>query len=114
MRWTVSTNSVKEREPFNYGNFKVAASQLIAYNNLILREGPYCFGCRFRCPIIWYPPKEYRFAYELLEGHEQTAFANLVQNHGLRPDKQTFSPAYSLTTLDRNYLFCHEDMKKGK
>jgi hypothetical protein len=48
MRWTVSTNSVKEREPFNYGNFKAAASRLITYNNLILREGPYWLGCRFR------------------------------------------------------------------
>ena len=29
MRWTVSTNNVNEKEPFNYGNFKVIASRLI-------------------------------------------------------------------------------------
>ena len=70
MRWMVSTNSVKEREPFNYGNFKAAASRLITYINLILREGPYWLGCQFRCPIIWYPPEGYQFDYELPEGHE--------------------------------------------
>lgn len=105
MRCMVSTNSVKEREPFNYGNFNPSASWLITYNNLILRKEPYWLGCLFRCPIIWYPSEGFRFDYELPEGHEKTAFANLAQHHSFRPDKETFSPAYSLTTLHRTYSF---------
>lgn len=41
LRWIISTNSVKERGPFNYRNFKAAVVRMITYNNLILREGPH-------------------------------------------------------------------------
>jgi len=105
MRWTISTNSVKEREPFNYGNFKVAASWLITYNNIILREGPDWLGFRFRSPIIWYPPEGYWSNYELPEGHEKAAFTIVAQHHGFSPNKKPFFPAYSLTTVHRNYSF---------
>jgi len=39
--WTISTNSVQNREPLGYKNFKVAAGHFVTYNNIILREGPY-------------------------------------------------------------------------
>jgi len=105
MRWTISTNSVKEREPFDYGNFKAAASQLITYNNIILREGPYWLGCRFRSPIIWYPLEGYQCNYEFPEGHENSSFAILARHHSFRTDKEAFFPAYFLTTLHRIYSF---------
>lgn len=105
LRWTISTNNVKEREPFNYRNFKVAATRMITYNNLILREGPYWLGCRFQSPIIWYPLEGYRADNELLEGQENAAFALLAQHHSFRPIFEAFSLAYSLTILHRNHSF---------
>lgn len=99
----ISTNSLKDREPFNYRNFKAVAAHVVTYNNLILREGPYWLGCRFQSPIIWYPPEGYRADYELLEGQEGPTFALLAQHHGFRPFFDAFSPSYSLTALHKNY-----------
>ena len=62
-------------------------------------------GCRFRSPIFWHPTKGYHPEYELPEGQEAIAFANLAQHHGLRPITDKSSPAYSLTSLHKNYLF---------
>lgn len=84
-RWMISTNSVKDREPFNYKNFKVVAARMVTYRNLILREGPYWLGCRFQSPIIWYPPKGYRVDYEFPKGKEWLVFTHLAQHHGFRP-----------------------------
>ena len=103
-RWTVSTNSVKDREPFNYRNFKAVAGRFVTYSNIILREGPYWLGCRFRSLIIWYPPKGYWSYYELRKGHEGITFVELIQKHGFRLDKEKVFPAYSLTALHINYL----------
>lgn len=100
-----STNSVRNREPFGYRNFKVVACRFVTYSNIILRGGPYWLGCQFRSPIIWYPPEGYRTEYELLEGHEGIAFANLIQKHGFRLYKEKVFLAYSLTALHNNYLF---------
>jgi len=103
-RWMISTISVKEREPFNYNNFKAVAAQMITYNNIILREGAYWLGCQFQSLIIWYPLEGYHTDYELPEGKERLAFALLAQNHGSRPIFEAFSLAYSLTALHKNYL----------
>ena len=78
LRWVVSTRSVQDREPFNYGNFKAVAAHFITYSNLLLREGPFWLGCQFCSPIIWYPPEGYWATYELLEGEERTSFALLA------------------------------------
>lgn len=104
LRWMISTNSVKDRETFNYRNFKATVARMVTYNNLILREGPYLLGCRFRSPIIWYPSKGYRANYELPEGQEGSTFMLLAQHYGFRPIFDAFSLAYSLTTLHNNYL----------
>ena len=112
MIWMVSSNSVKVREPFNYGNFKAATRQLIPYNNFILRGGPYWVRCHYRCPVIWYPPEGYHPEYELLEGQEVVAFAHLARHHGLRSLTDRPSPAYSLTSLHQNYLFLMRTSKK--
>ena len=68
VRWNISNRNIQDREPFNYRNFGLAADRLILYSNLILREGPYWLGCRFRSPIIWYPATDYKAKYELPEG----------------------------------------------
>jgi len=52
MRWTVSTNSVKEREPFNYGNFKVATSRLIHIPILFLGKGLIGWDADFDVPLF--------------------------------------------------------------
>ena len=38
-RWMASTNNVKNREPFNYRNFKATASRFLLYNNLVYNVG---------------------------------------------------------------------------
>ena len=104
LRWTVSTSSVQDRQPFNYRNFKIATNCFVTYSNLILREGPYWLGCRFRSPIIWYPPEGYWAIYEFPDGKEVPAFELLAQNYGCRPLFDSPSPTYSLTALHVNYL----------
>lgn len=64
-RWQASTNNINIREPFGYRNFKVASSHFHLYSNIILNRGPTWIGCRYRCPIIWYPPEDYHHDYEL-------------------------------------------------
>ena len=99
MVWMVSSNNLKDRKPFNYGNFKANARRLIPYNNFILRGGPYWVGCHYRSPIIWYPHEGYHPEYELPEGQEAAVLAHLAQNHGFRPLTNRPYPAYSLTSL---------------
>ena len=103
-RWKFSTNSVKDREPFSYMNFKASIGHFVTYSHIILRGGPYCLGCRFGSPIIWYPPEGYHSDYEFPEGHEGTTFVDLIQKHSFRSDKEKFFLAYSLTTLHNNYI----------
>ena len=76
-RWLASTNNVKKIEPFGYRNFKAATSSFLLYRNLILNMGPTWIGCRYRCPLIWYPPEDYHHDYELPEGHTNTKFAKI-------------------------------------
>ena len=68
VRWRISNQNVQNREPFNYKNFGLAADRLVSYSNLILKEGPFWLGCRFRSPIAWYPASKYKAIYELPEG----------------------------------------------
>ena len=105
LRWTVSTSSVQDREPFNYINFKSTTARFVTYSDLILREGPYWLGCQFRNPIIQYPLEGYRAIYEFPEGNEGPAFALLAQHHGFRPIFDAPSLAYSLTALLQNHFF---------
>jgi len=37
LRWRISTNSVEEREPYNYRNFKAIVAEMITYSSIILR-----------------------------------------------------------------------------
>ena len=80
-----STNNINNRDPFGYSrNFKGTDSRFHLYNKLILNMGPTWIGCRYRCPIIWYPLGDYLHDYEFLEGHTNLAFAKVKQNHGFR------------------------------
>ena len=104
---------MQNREQFNYRNFGLAADRFISYSHLVLKEGPYWLGCRFRSPIAWYPASDYKAIYELPEGQTEHIFEELAALHGFRPvDDKPYS-AYSLTTLHVNYSF-HEGMKKIK
>ena len=75
---------MQNREPFNYRNFGLAADRLIAYSHLVLKEGTYWLGCRFRSPIVWYPASVYKAVYELLEGQTEHTFEELAAHHGFR------------------------------
>lgn len=111
IRWRTSSQNVQSREPFNYRNFGLATDRFIAYGHLVLKEGPFWLGCRFRSPIVWYPALDYKAIYELPEGQAGHIIEELATHHGFRPFNDKPSPAYSLTALHVNYSF-HEDMKK--
>ena len=51
-RWMASTNNVKNREPFNYRNFKVSSSRFHSYINLVYNMGLAWLGCRYRNPLL--------------------------------------------------------------
>ena len=57
-RWMASTNNVKNTEPFNYRNFKVAASIFLSYSSLVYNMGPDWLGCRYRNPLLWHLPEK--------------------------------------------------------
>lgn len=80
----VSTNNIKNREPFGYRNFKAVVARLVKYNNLILCMDATWIGCHCRSLIIWYPADGYHFDYELLECEEGRAFEMLKKKNGFR------------------------------
>ena len=92
-RWQASTNNVKNQEPFNYKKFKAFVVNFFTCSNITLIMDPTWIGCRYRCPIIWYPPEGYHHNYDLPEGHENQAFARVKQKHGFRLYKEKFHPA---------------------
>ena len=100
-----SKNNVKNRDPFCYRNFKVAASRFLSYSNLVFNMGPAWLECRYRFPLLWYPPEGYNHDYELPEGLTSAAFAIIRQKQGFRAYKEKVYPAYSLTQLNLNHMF---------
>lgn len=66
-QYQTSNPNIQLREPFNYENFKLAVDRLGLYGDLILREGPSWFGCRFWSPVIWHPAPGYQALYEMPE-----------------------------------------------
>jgi len=103
-RWEVSSNTVRYREPFRYRNFKIASSRFQKYSNMVLTIGPEWIGCRYRIPIIWYPPDRYRCDYNLTDQEVNQAFIVLKNKNGFRVYKEEVYPTYSLTQLHLNHL----------
>jgi hypothetical protein len=50
LRWSVSSNEVKNREPFGFMNFQAATLRLERYAKIIMEEGPSWIGCRYIPP----------------------------------------------------------------
>jgi len=69
----MSTNEVKNREPFSFRNFQATTRRVQDYAHLVLAKGPNWLGCKYKCPIIWYPLDDYKAESELSEGGESIA-----------------------------------------
>lgn len=82
----------------------MVAHRFVTYRNLILREGAYWLGYRFRSRIVWYPAEDYKAIYELPEGQIGHIFETLAKNHGFKPLHDNPSLAYPLTALHTNYM----------
>ena len=52
LRWNVSSNEFKNREPFAFINFQATDLRLERYAKMIMEEGPSWIGCRYSPPII--------------------------------------------------------------
>jgi hypothetical protein len=74
LRWYVSSNEVKNREPFGFIIFHATTFRLERYAKMIMDEGPSWIGCRYSPPIIWYPPESYRSDYEICKKREDVSF----------------------------------------
>ena len=74
--------------------------------------GPTWIGCKYRCPIIWYPLKDYHHDYELPEGHTNSTFSKVKQKHGFRLYKEEGYIACSLTKLHLNHMFARGHEKR--
>lgn len=83
-RWEVSSNTVRNREPFGYQNFQSVSSRFYKYSNMILMMGPDWIGFRYRPAIIWYPPDQYRSDSNLKVQEVTQGFAVLKQKNGFR------------------------------
>jgi len=77
LRWDVSSNNVKIKEPFGFRNFHATTFKLERYARMILDEGPPWIGCRYNPPIIWYPPEGYQSDYEIRKKREYVSFEEL-------------------------------------
>jgi hypothetical protein len=104
LRWSVSSNEIKNKEPFGFRNFQTPALRLEWYSNMIMEAGPSWIGCKYSAPIIWYHPEGYQSVYELRKKHEETSFEELKGKHGFWRYREETSPPYSLIALHMNYL----------
>jgi len=75
------------------------------YSRMVQSEGPTWIGCRYKCPIIWYPPDGYNVEYELSKRGESEAFKVIQNKNGFRKYGEHSYLAYSLTLLHANHLF---------
>ena len=48
LRWKLSHNEVKNKEPFNYRNFQAAIDRMKHYGSLVFSETPTWIECRYR------------------------------------------------------------------
>jgi len=101
----MSSNEIKNKEPFSFRNFQAATSKVRDYVHLVLEERPNWLGCRYKCPIIWYPTDDYKVKYELMEVGMFVAFQEVRSRNGSILYKEHPYLAYSLTLLHVNHLF---------
>jgi hypothetical protein len=104
LRWNVSSNEVKNREPFSFINFHIATFRLERYSRMILDEGPTWIRCRYNPPIIWYPLEGYQSNYEICKKEEDAAFEELKGKNGFRRPREKTSPPFNITSLHVNSL----------
>lgn len=72
---------------------------------MVLSKGPTYVGCRYKCPVILYPPDGYNVEYELSKRGENEAF-NVLQNmNGFQMYGEHYYPSYSLTLVHVNHIF---------
>ena len=104
LRWSVSSNEFKNREPFGFRNFQVATLILERYAKMIIDEGPSSIGCKYSPPIIWYHREVYQSVYEIHKRREVATFEYLKGKHGFQRPREYTSPPFSITTLPLNSL----------
>jgi hypothetical protein len=99
VRWDVSSDEVKSREPFGYRNFFAATFRVERYARLLQEEGPAWMGCRYNPPLLWFPPEVYQKDFQINKKRQEAAFDEIKRSHGFRrPGEPTFPP-YSITGL---------------
>lgn len=103
-RWEASNNTIRNREPFRFRNFKASSSRLHKHSNMILTMALEWIGCWYRSSIILYPQNSYHSDYNLMDQEVNQAFAMLKKKNGFRLYKEEVYPAYSLTRLHLNHL----------
>jgi hypothetical protein len=112
LRWDVSSNAVKNREPFGFRNFHAATFRLERYARMILDEGPAWIGCRYSPPIIWYPPEGYQSNYEIRKKEEDVSFEELKGKNGFRRPREKTSPPFNITCFTCKLSACMRTCKK--
>jgi len=96
LRWSVSSNEVKNMEPFGFRNFQETTFRLETYARMIMDEGSSWIGCRYNLSIIWYPPKGYQSDYEIHKKMEDVSFEDLKGKHRFRrPREETSGKLFS-------------------
>ena len=64
-RWQASSPSLKERDPYCFGNFKQDLLRVLGYVGCIKACGPLWLGLKFNFPLIWLPVRPYKSNYIL-------------------------------------------------
>ncbi len=67
MRWKVSYREIKNMEPFVLYNSQQVISRVHDHVKIVLKEGIKWVGCRYQCPMIWFPRPYYEFDFKLSE-----------------------------------------------
>jgi hypothetical protein len=84
LRWNVSSNEVKNMEPFGFINFQASTFRLERYVRMIMDEETSWIGCRYNPPIIWYPLEGYQSDYEICKKREDVSFEELKGENGFQ------------------------------
>jgi hypothetical protein len=70
-RWEVSTNALRSRDPYHYGNFTYALSRIEGYINCVQSRGERWLGLKFHFPLIWMPLEKYQPKFRITKKMEK-------------------------------------------
>jgi len=98
-RWEVSTNALRSRDPYHYGNFTYALSRIEGYINCVQSRGARWLGLKFHFPLIWMPLEKYQPKFRITKKMEKQCWERIAETNGFRKATEKTEGSYSFNNL---------------